>query len=104
MGEANQLYVFFCCVLSGVVSGVVYDILYLVKQFAKGKAVAVSLDALFFIVFAGIYIFISVMFALPSFRPYMFFGCLAGLLLYLKSMHRILAFFVKTLYNVKKRK
>lgn len=89
--------------LCGACSGVVYDFLYIVKQFVSGKKVNFSLDILFFIAFAGIYVFISVMFSLPSFRFYMFIGCLSGLLLYLKSLHRMLAFFVKRLYNIKKK-
>ncbi|MBQ9081131.1 MAG: hypothetical protein IJY26_00655 [Clostridia bacterium] len=104
MGEADQLYVFFSCVLSGVVAGVAYDILYLVKKWARNRAVRIALDVFFFVLFSGIYVFVSVMFSLPSFRLYMFLGCLVGLLLYLKSMHRILDFFVKRLYNIKKKK
>lgn len=103
MGEASQLYVFFSCLLCGAAGGVVYDILYIVKLFARGKAVRISLDILFFVLFAGIYIFISVMFALPAFRPYMFVACLTGLALYLKSVHIMLDFLIKTVYNIIKK-
>lgn len=95
----NQIYFFFVCLLGGTFSGCFYDILYIVKTFIKGKKVSVSLDILFFLVFAVIYIFLSVLFELPYFRLYMFIACLLGLLLYLESIHRIVAFFVKKLYN-----
>lgn len=104
MENANQIYVFFSCLLSGAASGVIYDILYVVKRWIKPKALRISLDILFFVLFAGLYVFVSVLFEFPSFRLYMFLGCLVGLLLYLKSLHIILDFFIKRLYNILKRK
>lgn len=98
---ANQVYTFFVCVASGAISGVVYDLFYVIKRFISGKITEISLDILFFILFAGIYIFTSVLFGLPEFRFFMFIGCLLGLLLYLKSFHIMLDFFINMLYNVK---
>lgn len=104
MESASQIYYFFCCLLCGAASGVVYDFIYVVKQIFSNKKIHFLLDIIFFFAFSGMYIFTSVMFELPSFRLYMFIGCLIGLLLYLKSMHRMLAFFVKRLYNIVKNK
>ncbi|MBP5242292.1 MAG: spore cortex biosynthesis protein YabQ [Clostridia bacterium] len=104
MSDFGQIYVFFCCLLCGAASGVIYDFLYLVKKFIAGKRVGFSLDVLFFLVFAGIYIFVSVLFNLPPFRLYMFCGCMIGLLIYLKSLHLCLTFVIKKLYNIWKNK
>lgn len=95
----EQIYFFLICVLCGVVSGCVYDCLYIVKRLLPGRKVGASLDVLFFIVFAVMYIFLAVLFEFPSFRPYLFLGCLLGLLLYLKSVHIILDFLINMLYN-----
>jgi hypothetical protein len=95
----DQIYTFFICLLGGVASGVVYEVIYIVKLFVKGKKMAIALDILFFLVFAAIYVFLAVIFSLPYFRLYMFIACQVGLLLYLKSIHYILAFFIEMVYN-----
>ncbi|MBR7099715.1 MAG: spore cortex biosynthesis protein YabQ [Clostridia bacterium] len=102
--QASGLYVFFSCLLCGTASGVVYDLLYPLKVFLNHKKLNFALDILFFLFFSAIYIFASVLFAFPAFRLYMFVACCIGLLLYLKSCHRILDFFVKRLYNILKKK
>lgn len=95
----DQIYTFFICLLAGVMSGGVYEVVYVLKLFVKGRKTAISLDILFFLAFAAIYVFLAVMFDLPYFRLYMFIACLLGLLLYLKSIHYILAFLIKKVYN-----
>lgn len=95
----EQIYFFSICVLCGAASGIVYDFLYVIKRFLPGKKTCIFLDVLFFVVFAGMYVFLSVLLEFPDFRPYFFFGCLVGLVLYLKSMHIILAFLINMLYN-----
>ncbi len=104
MAEA-ELYIFCACVLCGGAGGVIYDVLYPLKLFIrkKNRKIAAAMDALFFVLFAGLYIFAAAAFAFPAFRWYMFAGCMAGLILYSKSFHRILAFFYDMLYNIKKK-
>ncbi len=104
MQEISQIYVFFSCVLCGAAGGIIYDIIYIVKGFVRVKSGKIALDILFFLLFALVYVFLSVLFSLPDFRVYMFIACLLGLILYLKSLHRILDFFIKRLYNVIKKK
>jgi hypothetical protein len=95
----EQLYIFFLCLLGGAISGVVYEPFYLLKFCLKGKKIVFFSDILFFLAFSAIYVFLSVLFDFPYFRLYMFIGCLLGLLLYLKSIHYILAFFIEMVYN-----
>jgi len=56
-------------------------------------------DALFWVLFAGIYLFVAVMTGMPSLRFFTFLGCIGGLFLYLKSFHKIVAFFAERVYN-----
>lgn len=95
----GQAYYFLICILCGVSSGVLYDVFYLVKRFLTGEKTGLLLDVLFFLLFAGMYIFLSVLLGFPDFRLYLFLGCLIGLVLYLKSVHIILDFLVNMLYN-----
>ena len=96
----EQVYFFLVCVAGGAMSGIVYDAFYLVKQFIAGRRVEISLDILYFLCLSVLYVFLSVVFGLPDFRLYFFCGLLLGAALYLKSIHIILAFFVKKMYTV----
>lgn len=104
-----QIFIFITCMFCGIVSGIFYDILYLARSFVcginiraytlKDKIFLIACDILYFIVFAAGFIFVSVMFGFNSLRLYMLLGCALGALLYLKSFHIIVAFFVKKAYN-----
>lgn len=100
MGSENQLFVFFACMLSGVLSGLLYEINGLVRFCVRKKTAAIIADVVFFIVFACIYVGVSVVFRLPDYRLYMFLGQILGFLLYLESFHRIVAFLAKRLYTI----
>ena len=100
MDAANQIFIFLVCVLVGVGSGVVYEIFYLIRKILGDKeGVAIAVDTIFFLVFAAITVFTSVLFSFPDFRVYMYLGNLLGLILYLKSIHIIVAFLWKLCYN-----
>lgn len=100
MDAANQIFIFLVCVLVGVTSGVVYEIFYIVRKISGDKeAVAIVFDAAFFLVFAAMSVFSAVLFSFPNFRVYMFLGNIFGLLLYLKSVHILVAFLLKVCYN-----
>ena len=99
MTDANQIFIFFVCVSLGIVAGPVYDFLFCVRYPFKRKWVTIVTDVLFFALFAGGYLFVSVLFSLPGIRVYMFAGCLLGFFLYLKSFHKIVAFLTEKIYN-----
>lgn len=98
MDAANQIFVFLVCVLTGVASGVVYEVFYILRKLFP-SAFSIAFDVAFFLVFAGMSIFASVLFTFPNFRVYMYLGNALGLILYLKSIHLIVAFLWKLCYN-----
>ena len=61
----DQFYVFLVCVLSGIVGGVLYDVLYLVRYPFRSRAVCIVTDVFFGLLFAGLFLFVSVTFYLP---------------------------------------
>ena len=104
MTGADQFYIFLVCVSCGIASGVFYDVIFCLRYFFRSRWVNFATDVFFFLLFTAGYLFISVTFSLPAFRLYMFAGCLFGLFLYAKSVHKIIAFFMERLYNSIKKK
>lgn len=105
-----QIYIFIICLFCGVISGVVYDILYVARcslcgidksvYSVKDKIFLVISDLLYCLIFAAGFIFVSVMFDFENLRLYMLLGCVLGAIIYLKSFHIIVAFFVRKVYNI----
>lgn len=105
-----QVYIFIICLFCGVVSGVVYDILYIARcslcgidksaYTVKDKIFLIICDLLYCLVFAAGFIFVSVIFGFENLRAYMLIGCMIGAIIYLKSFHIIVAFFVRKVYNI----
>lgn len=104
-----QIFIFLTCALCGVISGVVYDILYIARAFVcglnkakftlKDKIFTCLCDLIYFIAFSAMFVFMSVCFEFYTIRLYMLIGCALGALIYLKSLHLIIAFLVKKVYN-----
>ena len=95
--------------LCGVLSGVVYEVLYVARVFVcglnkkkytlKDKIFTCLCDVLYFAVFAAMFVFTSVTFEFYSLRLYMLIGCALGAIIYLKSLHLIIAICIKKVYN-----
>lgn len=104
-----QIFIFMTCMLCGVLSGIIYDVLYIARTFVcgvdkkkytiKDKIFTVICDLLYFAVFAAMFIFVSVCFEFYQIRLYMLLGSALGAIIYLKSLHLIIAFFIKKVYN-----
>ncbi len=104
-----EVFVFLTCALCGVTSGLVYDVLYVARVFVcgvnkqkytvKDKLFTVICDILYFIVFAAMFVFVSVSLEFYKIRLYMLVGCALGAIIYLKSLHIFIAFCVKKVYN-----
>ncbi len=104
-----QIFIFLTCALCGVISGVVYDILYIARAFVcgldkakftlKDKIFTCLCDLIYFIAFSVMFIFTSICFEFYAIRLYMLIGCALGALIYLKSLHFIIAFLVGRVYN-----
>lgn len=99
MSVQDQLFVFLVCTLTGIAGGLLYDLFYTVRFFLRFRWVHIASDILFCLAFAGLYLLVSLCVELPALRFYSFIGCLLGLFLYLKSFHKIVAFFSERVYN-----
>lgn len=104
-----QIFIFITCCVCGILSGIVYDVLYIARccvcgihkqaYTVKDKIFTAVCDIVYCLIFAAAFVFVSVMFEFKGLRLYMFLGCVLGALLYLKSFHIIVAFSVKKVYN-----
>ena len=104
-----QVFIFLTCVLCGIASGVIYDVLYVARVFVcgtdkakytvKDKIFTCLCDLIYFIAFAAGFIFLSVLFEFYQIRIYMLVGCALGAVIYLKSLHLFIAFIIKKVYN-----
>lgn len=98
--------IFLTCVLAGVAAGAVYDVLYAVRVFVgggkglRGRIVLVACDLAFFAIYAALYVLLSVWLNFDGLRLYMLLGCALGTIIYIKSLHVFIAFFVKKGYNI----
>ena len=104
MDSQNQLTYFVLCIAVGFVSGVVYEIFSFLRLCfgctrGKNKIFGVALDIIFCIAFAILTVFSRFCFHFPDFRAYFWLGYGFGGILYLKTLHKIIAFFEKLCYN-----
>ena len=104
MDTVHQFHVFILCVCFGVVGGVFYELLSLFKilffPWKKAKRFFGNLiDIVFWISLWIASVYLSFSFKFPSFRVYMGIGYLLGGILYLKILHKIVAFFKRICYN-----
>ncbi len=107
-----DLFIFLTYITLGIYSGILYDILYIVRVVVcgiyrgqlsfKDKIFTAVCDFVYFIFLAIAFIFLCVLFCIDTLRLYMFVALVLGVALYLKSVHIIVAFFVKRVYNIKK--
>ena len=115
MDSAGQLKRFFICVLIGLVGGLLYEIcsIFALKHPKKmQKTLRFFADILFFLVFSVLCIVVLNHLLFPNLREYYYFGFALGLIFYLKTFHKAVAFLKNICYNgvrkmvncVKKRK
>lgn len=105
MDTKNQFAYFLLSVAIGFVGGLLYELFALVRLLfrvknGKRKALGVGIDITFCICFAILCIYASFFLHFPDFRGYMCIGWLVGGIIYLKILHRIVAFLEKVCYNV----
>ncbi|MBR7186749.1 MAG: spore cortex biosynthesis protein YabQ [Clostridia bacterium] len=93
----EQIFIFLVCILSGVVGGGLYDLFTAVP--IRLRWLRILRDIFFCLVYAAAFLTLSVHLEFPNLRFYMFLGFLCGFFLYWKSLHKIVAFFKKKVYN-----
>lgn len=104
-----QIKIFLICLACGVLSGAVYDFLYIIRRAVSGAPSQKSkkrefictavCDLLYVLALSAIFVAASVYFCFPYVRLYMFAAVLVGALLYIKSFHIMVAFLINKLYN-----
>ena len=109
-----DIFYFITCTSLGIASGIVYDVLYIARcavcgvhkqaYSVKDRIFTAVCDILYCLFFAASYVFVSVIFGFSNLRLFMLLGCVLGAILYLKSFHIFVAFFVNKLYNRLKNK
>ena len=104
MDTGNQFAVFGICVGVGFLGGLLYEAFSFVRFLlgcprGKNKWLGGALDITFFLLFACVCVFAAYVFKFPDFRVYTWLGYALGGILYLKTLHEIVAFFEKVCYN-----
>ena len=104
MDTKNQFTYFLLSALVGLIGGLLYEIFAFFRRLfgcdrGKRKAIGVGLDMLFAFALAIFYVFACYLLHFPDFRGYMGVGFAIGLILSIKILRRILAFFKKVCYN-----
>ncbi|MGN1061865.1 MAG: spore cortex biosynthesis protein YabQ [Candidatus Scatosoma sp.] len=96
MDSKAQLPAFLICIAAGAVIALLYDAFFPLRRTKITTAIA---DAAFCVTAAAFYVFVSTVCAFPDFRIFTYFGLALGILIYSKSMRRVVAFFQKMCYN-----
>lgn len=104
MDTSNQFAVFGICVGVGFVGGIIYEAFAFFRFLlgcprGKNKIFGVILDIAFFVAFAIVCITVAYVLKFPDFRAYTWLGYALGGILYLKTLHQIVAFFANVCYN-----
>ena len=99
MNGVDQVFVFLVSVCCGAAGGLLYDGICALRTPFAHRAVTIVTDILFCVAFAAFYLAVCTALALPGLRFYSFVACALGFCLYLKSLHKIVAFFAKKIYN-----
>ncbi len=104
-----QAFILLTCILCGVASGVLYDVLYIArtivcgvdkqKYTVKDKIFTFFCDLIYFAVFALAFVYMCVCFDFYTLRLFMLIGAALGVLIYLKSLHLCIDFLIKRVYN-----
>ena len=104
MDTAHQLQTFLLCIGVGFACGVLYEAFAFIRvclgvRENKKKILGCILDVSFFLTCSAAVILATYLFAFPNFRVYMWVGYVVGGIIYLKTLHKIIAFLKKVCYN-----
>lgn len=105
MPTENQFIVFCLCMAIGFAGGVLYEPFSLLRSAfsvkdGKRKIIGGILDLLFCASFSMVCIVSAFMLDFPDFRVYMCIGYGVGGIIYLKTLHKVVAIFRKVCYNI----
>ena len=104
MDTKHQLALFGLSLLVGILGGILYEFFAFLRllfgcEEKKRKGIGGALDIGFWICFTCLSLFLAYSLKFPDFRIYFWLGYALGGILYLKSLHKIIAFLEKLCYN-----
>ena len=103
MDTRYQLGVFISCVAIGFLGGVLYELFAFFalpfQKSVKGKKLVVLFDIAFWLSFSVFSVWVSCLLKFPDFRAFWWIGYLFGGIIYLKTLHKIIAFLENVCYN-----
>ena len=102
MDTAGQFGRFWVCVAVGVFGGVLYELCSFAVLPLKPKirgVIRFVADIAFFALVAAVCVWIACTLRFPNFRDYYYLGYGVGIILYLKTFHKAVAFLKKLCYN-----
>lgn len=99
----NQFYVFIVALSSGVICGIPVALSYDIKKASGNVIIGIFTDVTAFVLVTAIYVVLSYIFNFPSLRFYMIVGVFAGMYIYFKSFHILLAKILNKPYNIIKK-
>ena len=103
MQQENQLIIFIICVVVGFLGGVLYEPFSFTRKVfrcgTKRKKLGIAIDVCFFVTFAFASVLLSHLLCFNDFRVFWWIGYAVGGIIYLKSLHKIIAFFENVCYN-----
>ena len=105
MDSKGQLGVFCICIAVGFVGGMLYEVVVLLRALfrcgkGKNKILGIILDTTFFIGLALLFTYAAYRFRFPALRVYMWIGYAVGGIIYLKTLHKVVAFLGNLCYNI----
>ncbi len=95
----GQFFIIITCVAYGFVAGSLFTILTPLRMVVQNTIIRAILDVICFVILCFLFVVYSNLLNFPNFRVYMVFGVLLGLILYIESLHFILAKLVGIVYN-----
>ncbi len=97
---SNLAYWLVACLCCGEFAGLLHECFELgYRAFQKKGGIQITLDILFGLLFGTLFVAFSVLFCFPNVRLFLLLAAVAGFYLYRGSLHRLLAFFTKRIYN-----
>lgn len=104
MDSKNQFQFFCLSIVVGLLGGVLYELCSLLRSIlgcnrGKNKWLGVALDIFFGVGFSVWCVYTSFLLHFPDFRGYIWVGYAIGGIIYLKTLHIMVAIFKKVCYN-----
>lgn len=103
----TELAIFATCMACGFFVGLPYEAFSLLRRLfcrdGKGFWIGMALDTAYFLLVAVVVVYVAFALHFPRFRGYMWLGYALGGIIYLKSLHRMVAFFRNMCYNTVKK-